>query len=647
MSSGSPRILLIGTPNSGKTTLFNRLTGLHHHTANLPGVTTTVAQGSVRLPAGSAEYREAICLDLPGIYSLYPDTPDEVEAVHCLREALAYEGPQCVVFVADPTTPRRTLHLLTHLLRFLHIDLVVFNFWDVAEAEGLQFDEKAFRRLFGSLRFAFHNPRNHVHIRQIKATLADILCRVAEKRPHPLLSKMATPGPEQRIAESTGIYEKLASNDAPVFRKSESGDGNGFVLSRWDKTLLHPVWGTLIFLVFLFLIFQAIFTWSALPMAWIENFFTTAGLWMQSHLPVGPLTDLLAEGVLHGLSGVLVFVPQIAFLLFFMALMEESGYMARAVALMDRFMRRFGLSGRSVVPLLGGAACAVPSILATRSIPNPLHRLITILVIPLMSCSARLPVYTMLLGLLLPEKRLLGLDVRGLALMGMYGLGFGMAVGAAWILSRIFKSAGRDYLIMSLPHLQRPVFSVVVAKAWNGLREFVIGAGKIILLISVILWWLLRYGPEGRPSAHGVHGADGYTAVHLEHSWAALLGKTLEPVLEPMGGDWRIGIALISSFAAREVFSGTIATLYPPPPGKTLRAHLREVRHDDGTLVFTPALGLALLVFYAIALQCMSTLATVYHETRSFRWPVLQFMVLMTLAWLAATAAYQAVQAIG
>lgn len=642
MSSRPPRILLVGTPNSGKTTLFNRLTGLHHQTANLPGVTTTVAEGTVSLPANPLGCREATCLDMPGIYSLYPDTPDEMEAVHCLREALAYQGRQCVVFVADPTTPRRTLHLLMHVLRFIHVDLVVFNFWDVAEKEGLRFDEKAFRRLFGSLRFAFHNPRNHVHIRQIKAALSEILCAVPDSRPHPLLDQSEIPSPEQRITESTAVYERLSKADARVFYWDKSPQETPFTLSRWDKILLHPFWGTFIFLILLFLIFQAIFTWSALPMAWIENLFTVAGVWMQQHLPEGSLTDLVSDGVVQGLSGILVFVPQIAFLLFFIALLEESGYMARAVALMDHFMRRFGLNGRSVVPLLGGAACAVPSILATRSIPNPVHRLITILVIPLMSCSARLPVYTMLLGLLLPEKKIAGMDIRGLALMGMYGVGFALAVGSAWILSRLFKSSGRDYLIMSLPHLQRPHVGVVVAKTWNGLREFVLGAGKIILLISVVLWGSMNYGPEGK--IHINEGESDAKTPALERSWAAILGRTIEPVLEPMGGDWRIGIALISSFAAREVFSGTIATLYPPPPGSALRIHLKTVRRADGRPVFTPALCVALLVFYALALQCMSTLATVYYETRRVKWPLLQFLVLMSAAWLAATLAYQFVR---
>lgn len=634
-----PRILLIGTPNSGKTTLFNRLTGLHHRTANMPGVTTTVAEGSVRLLAKAKGCSEAVCLDLPGIYSLYPDTPDETEAVRCLREALAYRGAQCVVFVADPTTPRRTLHLLAHLMRFIHIDLVIFNFWDVAEKEGLRFDEQAFIRLFGPLRYAFHNPRNHVHIRQIKAALSEVLCNVSESRHHPILMQDAIPSPEQRIAESAAVYEKLSGKEAQVFYWDKGRQEPLFTMSRWDKILLHPIWGTFIFLSILFVIFQSIFTWSALPMAWIEDFFSVVGVWIQQHLPEGALTDLISDGVLQGLSGILVFVPQIAFLLFFIAVLEESGYMARAVALMDHFMRRFGLSGRSVVPLLGGAACAVPSILATRSIPHPVHRLITILVIPLMSCSARLPVYTMLLGLLLPEKKMAGMDVRGLALMGMYGLGFALAVGSAWILSRLMKSSGRDYLIMSLPHLQKPHVGVVVAKTWNGLREFVVGAGKIILLISIILWGLLNFGPEGKIRTG--RGAPEAQTPGLERSWAALMGRAIEPVLKPMGGDWRIGIAIISSFAAREVFSGTIATLYPPPPGTALRTHLKSLRRADGRPVFTAALCVSLLIFYSLALQCMSTLATVYYETRSVKWPLLQFVTLMSVAWLASMLAYQ------
>lgn len=639
IQDGRPRILLTGTPNSGKTTLFNRLTGLNHQTANFPGVTTAVAEGRVRLISKEGVPWDVACLDLPGIYSLYPDTPDEEEAVRCLRHALALPGPQCVVFVADPTTPQRTLHLLQHLLRYVHIHLVVFNFWDVAEKEGIRFDKKAFRALFGdSLRIAFHNPRNHVHLRQIRKALAEALEDGTAERSHPLLHGFSKPSPDVRISQSTRDFNLFQEPAQRIFRRTHPGERAP--VSRLDRILLHPVWGTLLFITSLFLIFQAIFSWSAYPMAAIEWAFRHLGLWLRGSMPPGALSDLVSDGLVQGLSGIFVFVPQIAFLLLFIAGMEESGYMARAVALMDRLMRRFGLSGRSVVPLLGGAACAVPSILATRAIPHPTRRLITLLVIPLMSCSARLPVYTMLIGLLFPQQTYWGLDVRGLALMGMYVAGFGLAVGAAFLLSRVLPGAGRDYLIMSLPHLQRPKIGVVLAKTWNGLKGFIIGAGKIILLISIILWGLMRYGPgTSDPSGPAVLNLRPVEAV--DQSWAAFLGRAIEPAIEPMGGDWRIGIAIISSFAAREVFSGTLATLFPPPPGVGLRAHLGDLRYPDGRRVFSAPACIALLIFYALALQCMSTVATVYHETRSLRWPLLQFLTLSLCAWVAAVAAYQ------
>ncbi|MCX7767422.1 MAG: ferrous iron transporter B [Flavobacteriales bacterium] len=632
------RILITGTPNSGKTTIFNRLTGLHQHTANFPGVTTSVSRGRIRWQKSSGHCLEAECLDLPGIYSLYPDTPDEREAVQCIRHALSLPGPQCVVFVADPTTPHRTVHLLLHLQEYIHIDLVVFNFWDVAEKEGISFNEKAFVRLFGPhLRYCFHNPRNHVHLRTIRNALASILeAKSHEPFRHPLLQATLQESPDTRIARSTALYRRVRDAANEIFPQKTSPFSSP--INPKDKVFLHPFWGTLIFFGFLFLIFQAIFSWTNWPMRGIEWLFSRLSAALHTVLPPGPLTHLLADGVVQGLSGILVFVPQIAFLLFFLALMEESGYMARAVALMDRLMRRFGLSGRSVVPLLGGAACAVPSILATRSIPNPRQRLITILVIPLMSCSARLPVYTLLLGLLLPDSKVVGLDVRGLALMIMYLLGFCLAVGAAWLFSRMIPQGGKDYLIMSLPHLQRPLPLVVLSKTWVGLKAFVLGAGRIILFLSVILWVMMHFGPGDlgigpKPSAD--------PAQRLKESWAGYAGRLLEPAIRPIGGDWRIGIALVSSFAAREVFAGTVATLFPPPPGQPLRSHLSSLQSADGRRIFSPATCLALLVFYAIALQCLSTVATVHQETRSWRWPLIQFVIFMMSAWLAAAGIYR------
>jgi len=642
-----PKILLIGTPNSGKTSLFNRMTGLNHRTANFPGVTTHVQKGRLKLKGLNNSLMEVECYDLPGIYSLNPETEDEKVAVNCIRKALDQDGPQCVIFVADPTTPFRTLHLLEHLRHLIHIDLVVFNFWDVAQKEGIVFSEKAFRDFFGEdIRYALHNPKSVIHIRQIKSYIAEVLALNKNRPPaHPLLALDHCLNPQERIEQSKRVYEKVVGIVPLIFKRTSSPLSTGR-MRLVDRILLHPVLGFGIFLIILFFIFQAIFLWSAWPMNFIEQVFAGLGDLLHQRWPDSLLVQLLADGVLQGLAGVLMFVPQIAFLLFFMALMEETGYMARVVAIMDRFMRVFGLSGRSVVPLLGGAACAVPSILATRSIPNSAQRLITILVIPLMSCSARIPVYSLLLGLLLPPHKWFGIDVRGLALLVMYLVGFSLAIGAAWMFSKFKKIKGHDFLLISLPHLQVPLPLVLISKMWVSLKEFIFGAGKIIFFLSVILWAMLNYGPADLglnvKSTNSLHSSGQHiNPDKIQNSWAALFGKLIEPVIKPMGCDWRLGVAIISSFAAREVFSGTVATLFPPPGKVSLRDHLLTIRNVDGTLLFSPATCMALLVFYAIALQCVSTIVTIFHESKSVFWPLLQFSIYMLMAWVLAVVVYQ------
>jgi ferrous iron transport protein B len=432
--------------------------------------------------------------------------------------------------------------------------------------------------------------------------------------------------------------------------------------TRLDSILLHKVWGYLIFFALLFLIFQSIFAWAAWPMDMIDYFFAATGSFLAANLPEGVLSNLIAEGIIPGIGGIMIFVPQIAILFAFIAILEESGYMARVVFLMDKIMRKFGLNGKSVVPLMSGVACAIPAIMATRTIDNWKERTITIFVTPLMSCSARLPVFTILIGLIIPSQTVFGLfNLQGLALMGMYLLGFSAAIISAWLMKLLIRARERSYLIMELPTYRVPKWSNVGYTIVEKTKAFVFEAGKVIMAISIILWVLASYGPGDemerarevvleqasnlRLTEDGLE--DRIAAYRLEHSYAGIIGKAIEPVIRPLGYDWKIGIALITSFAAREVFVGTMATIYSigsvgEDDTSTIKERMRaEVNPETGLPRFTPAVGMSLLVFYTFAMQCMSTIAIVYRETKGWKWPMLQLTYMTLLAYVSAFVIYQ------
>ena len=428
-----------------------------------------------------------------------------------------------------------------------------------------------------------------------------------------------------------------------------------------DRVLLHPVWGYAIFTFVLMLIFQAIFAWAQPFMDGIDAGVAWLNGQLKTSLPAGPLTDLLTDGILAGIGSILVFIPQIAFLFLLIALLEESGYMARVMVIMDRIMRKFGLNGRSVVPLISGVACAVPAIMATRSIGTRQDRLITILVTPLMSCSARLPIYTILIALVVPNQRVLGLfNLQGLALMSLYLLGLVSALLAAWVLKLVLRSKERSFFIMELPTFKLPRWNHVALTVWESVRAFVWEAGRVILAISIVLWVLGNYGPGNALDEAEIRVRTQETTLspnelqnriaseRLEASYAGQFGHFIEPAIRPLGYDWKIGIALLSSFAAREVFVGTMSIIYSigagdgDDEGVTIRERLRQERNPlTGGPMYTPALAWSLLVFYVFAMMCMSTLAATQRETKSWKWPAVQLAYMMALAYGAAFVTYQ------
>ncbi len=425
-----------------------------------------------------------------------------------------------------------------------------------------------------------------------------------------------------------------------------------------DRILTHKVWGYVIFFGILLLMFQAIFDWSSYPMNFIDTSFASLSEWIKNTLPPGDFTSLIAEGVVPGLGGIVIFIPQIAFLFLFISILEETGYMSRVVFLMDRVMRRFGLSGKSVVPLVSGTACAIPAIMATRNIESWKERLITILVTPFTTCAARLPVYLIIIALVIPEQRILGIfSLQGLTLMFLYLLGFGAAIFSAWLLNKMLKIRSKTFFVVEMPNYKLPMLKNVAFTVLEKTKSFVLGAGKIILAISIILWVLASYGPGDFNNAEEIVTQQTrldnisedeletrIASYKLEHSYIGIIGKGIEPVVEPLGYDWKIGIALISSFAAREVFVGTLATIYSVGSEKQetiINRMAAEINPVSGMPRFNFASGISLLLFYAFAMQCMSTLAVVRRETNSWKWPLWQLLAMTAIAYIVALGAYQ------
>ena len=697
------KIALVGNPNSGKSSLFNSLTGLNQKVGNFPGVTVDKKTGVSRI----SDALTAHVIDLPGTYSLYPKGADERVTYDVLLNSQSKDRPDMIVVIADASNLKRNLLFCTQIMDLKIPVVIALTMMDIARQKGMTIDTDGLQRMIGVPVIPI-NPRKNKGIAQLRKTIADVK-QNATTPPTDFIDTIALAGDWlEEIKDICGLessysalhvacnYTELtwlnaaqririaALLDEVKFPKSkvqaeeimqryhrigtimqqcvvEASPMKRMVISdRIDKVLLHPLWGNLVLLLVLFILFQSIFWLAAYPMSWVEYGFSAVGGWLNNVLPGGFVKDLLINGLLAGISGIAVFIPQIMILFGFITLLEDSGYMARISFLTDRLMRSVGLNGRSVMPLISGMACAVPAIMATRTIQNAKERLITIMVTPLMSCSARLPVYTILIGLVIPNHYYFGfISLQGMVFMGLYLLGFFMALIVAWAMSFIVKTKERTYFLMELPVYRAPRWKNAGITMVEKAKIFVRDAGKVIIVISLLLWGLATFGPAKQ--MHAI--SDKYALLEqqhpqqkeelerqhatekLEHSFAGIMGHAIEPAIRPLGFDWKIGIALITSFAAREVFVGTMATLYSvgdqSKGTSTLRDKMREARRPDGSIVYTLATGLALLIFYVFAMQCMSTLAIVKRETRSWKYPIIQFFYMGGIAYLSALIVYQ------
>lgn len=696
MSVQNINVALIGNPNTGKTSVFNQLTGLNQQVGNYPGITVEKKIGFCKLPNNV----KANILDLPGTYSLNASSMDESVVIELLLNKNDKLYPDVAVVVTDVENLKRNLLIYTQIKDLEIPTILVINMSDQMERKGITLDIPYLEEKLKT-KIALVSSRKGHGIEQLKElivsykTITHEPCLNASVIDPEYFEKLRHAFPNQlmyklwlvitqdvnfsnldrnevrstltkshselkRLQQKETIKRYQFIND--VLKEGLKVDATMAkdIRAKLDRVLTHKVWGYVIFFAILFLIFQSIFSWSTIPMDFIDSTFASLSGWVAQELPSGILTDLLSQGIIPGIGGVIIFIPQIAFLFLFISILEESGYMSRVVFLMDKIMRRFGLSGKSVVPLISGTACAIPAIMATRNIENWKERLITILVTPFTTCSARLPVYAIIISLVVPSKRLFGfLNVQGLTLMALYVLGFTAAILSAYILNKILKLESKTYFVVEMPSYKLPLFKNVGINVVEKTKAFIVGAGKIILAISVILWFLASYGPGKEFNEAETIVKERFTnttldetqfenevaSQKLENSYIGLMGRAIEPAIQPLGYDWKIGIALISSFAAREVFVGTLATIYSvgdTDNESTIKSKMQaEIRPETGKKVFDFATGISLLLFYAFAMQCASTLAITKKETNSWKWPAMQLVLMSGLAYFAALIAYQ------
>lgn len=736
-------VALIGNPNTGKTSVFNQLTGLKQKVGNYPGITVEKKEGLCKLPRGV----KAHILDLPGTYSINTTSLDESVVVELLLNKNDKDFPDVAVVITDVENLKRNLLLFTQIKDLRIPAILVINMADQMSRKGISLDINLLEEKLDT-KIALVSTRKGTGIEQLKELIADyrnlsvtpnvdvsviepsyfdglkatfpkedlyklwlvitqdVNFTPIEKKPTKDTSSFTTKSKSElkRLQQKETILRYQFINS--ILKQAYKVDRNAAkgIRATLDKILTHKIFGYLIFFLILLTIFQAIYDWSSYPMDFIDEFFASASEWVKDTLPPGVFTNLLAEGVLAGIGGIVIFIPQIAFLFLFISLLEESGYMSRVVFLMDRVMRPFGLSGKSIVPLISGTACAIPAVMATRTIENWKERLITILVTPFTTCSARLPVYLIIIALVIPEGRFLGLGYQALTLMLLYLIGFAAAIFSAMILNRILKIKSKTFFVVEMPNYKLPLFKNVAYTVIEKTKSFVIGAGKIILAISIVLWFLGSNGisdefknaeaivqnriqevgfseynqlsiatnlslyeaslretlPSNLTSLPTAAINDSLevkktmlferaaneeiASYKLENSYMGYMGKAIEPIVQPLGYDWKIGIAVLTSFAAREVFVGTLATIYSvgSDEEETIKNRMAaEVNPVTGKPLFNLASGISLMLFYAFAMQCMSTLAIVKRETNTWKWPVLQLVIMTIFAYIVAFIAYQ------
>ncbi|MCE6991654.1 ferrous iron transport protein B [Dyadobacter sp. CY323] len=704
MKQGNIKVALVGNPNAGKSTLFNALTGLRQKTGNFPGVTVEKKSGTFRIEGLESPIT---LVDLPGTYSVYPKSRDETVVMDILANPKHPDFPDVVIVVIDASNLQRNLLLFTEISDLGIPTVIALNMLDVAESmnlnvnavqlamqlhvpvarinartgEGVVNLKEAVKQQLGAtekteLRYFYEPKGSEVElIEEVKEiynldndyVALQYVCQhdnfsfleqPARTKLDKLIDKYSFDENHFLASETVARYEKIK----PIVSKAVKSAGPTqapFWTRKLDSVLLHRVWGYVIFALVLLLVFQAIFAWATFFSDWLDVSAAQGIEWVKSAMPEGVLNDLITDGVLTGIAGIIVFVPQIAILFGLVSILEESGYMARVMVIMDKLMRRFGLNGRSVVPLISGVACAVPAIMTTRSISSRYERLLTILVTPLMSCSARLPIYTILIALVVPSTQVFGVfSVQGLVLFGLYFLGLVGALGSAWLLSIFIPRKEPSYFMLEMPSYKLPRWGHVGFSMYESVKSFVLEAGKVIMAISIIFWVLASYGPGdrmenaetqvvSRMNAASQEEIDAAVAsARLENSYAGQFGHFIEPVIKPLGYDWKIGIALLASFAAREVFVGTMATIYSISGDSedvpTVKQRLvQEKNPDTGGQMFTPAVCYSLLMFYVFAMMCMSTIAVVYRETHGWKWPLIQLAYLMVLAYASAFVTYQ------
>jgi len=646
----SRKIALIGNPNTGKSSLFNQLTGLRQHVGNYPGITLDKKWGECQLDKNT----QVEILDLPGVYSVFPRSKDEQVVIDILSNPEHADFPDVMVVVADATNLERNLLLFTQVRDLKIPTVLVLTMDDVNRLHDVTVDKPLLSKRLGGVKIVTVNARTGEGIDRLKKVLSAV-----DRSDNAELFSPTHPAEIKDDLDAQRLdaelrYDAIKKLLVGVVRKVAKTPISA--TRRIDALLVHRVWGYLIFLGVLLLIFQFIFRLAAIPMDFIDGWFLQLSIWAQQHMPEGMFTNLIAEGVIPGIGGVVVFVPQIAILFFFLSLLEESGYMARVVFLMDRLVRPFGLNGKSVVPLMSSVACAIPGVMATRTINTFKDRIITIMVAPLMSCSARIPVYTLLIALVIPSERVWGLfDLQGLVLLGLYALGLFSALAVAGIMKRFIKTGEPSYLILEMPLYRWPRWKEVGINLMEKVRVFAWDAGRVIVAISILLWALASYGP-----AHRIEQAEQDIVLHaapeqveqlkaaarLENSYIGIMGHAIEPIIKPLGYDWKMGISLITSFAAREVFVGSMATIYSVgedfEENSALIDRLREEKwRDTGLPIYTIASGMSLMIFYVYAMQCMATFAVVRRETKSWKWPIIQLLYMGILAYLAAFITFQ------
>jgi ferrous iron transport protein B len=645
------KIALIGNPNTGKSSVFNLLTGLRQHVGNFPGVTVDKRTGDFFL----GKKRKIVVTDLPGTYSIFPKSEDERVVYDVVTNTGHADFPDLFLCVIDADNLERNLLLLTQLidLRLPVVGLLTME--DQLTERKLSLDIALLEKNF-QIPFVRVNGRTGSGLDALRTCISGYERRVPEVKFSSFDVSEVESNKELQARDAELRYEEIRRRIAGVIR-GERKPAAAARMSPLDKILVHPFWGYAIFILLLMIIFQFIYQFATVPMDLIDEGFLSLSQWTKAMLPEGVFTNLLSEGIVPGIGGVVVFIPQIALLFLFLSVLEETGYMSRVVFLMDKLVRPFGLNGKSVVPLMSSVACAIPGIMATRTIASRKDRLITILVAPLMSCSARIPVYTLLIALVVPEDKVFGIfNLQGLVLLGLYALGLFSALSVAAVLKVFIKTKELSYLIMEMPTYKLPRWRYVFLHVLEKVKVFVVDAGKVILSISIILWALASYGPgDGMQQAED-RMAETFTgepealsnmiaSARLEQSYIGIMGKAIEPVIAPLGYDWKIGISLITSFAAREVFVGSMATIYSVgqdfEDDKALIDRLQhETRADTGKPVYDLATGASLMVFYVYAMQCMATFAVVRRETKSWKWPFIQLIYMGVMAYLSAFIVY-------